>query len=31
VCAVRDAVDEGEIAPERYSSYLKMLAGDDED
>jgi ribosome biogenesis GTPase len=30
VCAVRDAVDEGEIAPERYASYLKMLAGDDE-
>lgn len=29
-CAVRDAVDEGEVAPERYASYLKMLAGDDE-
>jgi ribosome biogenesis GTPase / thiamine phosphate phosphatase len=30
-CAVRDAVDEGEIAPERYKSYLRMLAGDEEE
>ena len=30
-CAVRDAVDEGEIAPERYRSYLRMLAGDEEE
>ena len=29
-CAVRDAVDEGEIAAERYTSYLRMLAGDEE-
>ena len=30
-CAVRDAVDEGEIAGERYTSYLRMLAGDDDE
>jgi ribosome biogenesis GTPase len=24
-CAVKQAVDEGRIAPERYSSYLGML------
>ena len=24
-CAVQDAVDEGEITPERYGSYLAML------
>ena len=28
-CAVRDAVDAGEIAGERYTSYLKMLAGEE--
>lgn len=30
-CSVRDAVDEGEIAAQRYASYLRMLAGDDEE
>jgi ribosome biogenesis GTPase len=30
-CAVRDAVDEGTVPPERYASYLKMLAGEDEE
>jgi ribosome biogenesis GTPase / thiamine phosphate phosphatase len=29
-CAVRDAVDDGEISPERYASYLKMRAGEEE-
>ena len=28
-CAVRDAVDAGEIPGERYRSYLKMLAGEE--
>lgn len=29
-CAVRDAAGSGEIAPARYDSYLRMMAGDDE-
>jgi len=28
-CAVRQAVDEGRIAPERYMSYLSMLEDED--
>ena len=28
---VATAVDEGEIATERYRSYLRMLAGDEEE
>ena len=27
-CAVKDAVDEGLLAPERYNSYLGMLEED---
>jgi ribosome biogenesis GTPase len=30
-CAVRQAVEEGGIAPSRYASYLDMLAGVDDD
>ncbi len=30
-CAVRDAVESGEISPERYESYLKILAGEEMD
>lgn len=29
-CAVRDAASSGGIAPERYQSYLRMMAGDEE-
>ncbi|MDR0692174.1 MAG: ribosome small subunit-dependent GTPase A [Prevotellaceae bacterium] len=29
-CAVRQAVDDGRISPERYDSYLKMFQADDE-
>ncbi|WP_196886023.1 ribosome small subunit-dependent GTPase A [Aureivirga sp. CE67] len=29
-CAVKDALDRGEIAPTRYNSYLQMLEGDEE-
>lgn len=29
-CAVRDAVEEGTVAAARYTSYLRMLAGDEE-
>lgn len=28
-CAVRQAVEEGKIAPERYDSYLRILSGED--
>lgn len=28
-CAVRDAVDRGEIEPSRYESYVKLLRGDE--
>ena len=28
-CAVREAVEQGEIAPERYHSYLRLRFGDD--
>lgn len=28
-CAIRAAVDAGEIAATRYASYLRMLRGDD--
>jgi ribosome biogenesis GTPase len=28
-CAVKDAVEEGEIAPERYNSYLSIFSSDD--
>ena len=27
-CAVKDAVENGEISPERYSSYLGMIEDD---
>lgn len=27
-CAVKEAVDNGEISPERYSSYLGMIEED---
>lgn len=27
-CAVKDAVDRGDISPERYNSYLGMLEED---
>lgn len=30
-CAVREAVDRGEIHPERYRSYLRVRFGDQED
>lgn len=30
-CAVRKAYEEGEIAPERYESYLKILSGEEMD
>jgi ribosome biogenesis GTPase / thiamine phosphate phosphatase len=30
-CAVRDAFDRGEISPERYESYLKILHGEEMD
>ncbi len=29
-CAVKKALEEGEIAPSRYRSYLQLLAGEDE-
>ncbi|WP_196890906.1 ribosome small subunit-dependent GTPase A [Aureivirga marina] len=29
-CAVKEALDRGEIAPTRYNSYLQMLEGDEE-
>ena len=29
-CAVKIALEEGEIAPSRYRSYLQILAGDEE-
>ncbi len=29
-CAVKEALEEGEIAPTRYNSYLQILEGDDE-
>jgi ribosome biogenesis GTPase len=28
-CRIQTAVDTGEIAPERYNSYLSMIAGED--
>jgi ribosome biogenesis GTPase len=28
-CAVRKAVQEGDVAPERYASYLRLRFGDD--
>jgi ribosome biogenesis GTPase / thiamine phosphate phosphatase len=30
-CAVRDAVENGEISPERYESYLRILSGEEMD
>ncbi len=30
-CAVREAYEKGEIAPERYESYLKILSGEEMD
>jgi ribosome biogenesis GTPase len=30
-CAIRKAFEEGEIAPERYESYLKILSGEEMD
>lgn len=29
-CAVKDALEKGQIAPSRYKSYLQLLAGEDE-